>query len=187
MTEMIHGMDSKPGMSSHAYQMAQQHKQKFLSMQRKLSKEKLIMRASYKGYSFRAYLAQEFEQKASNYIQKTGIYNFINVINPFNPKVSQKYLSNVIERVNTILNNLLRCKSITDAQHILIQPKRSIVRLNYLYFVPDTYQVCFSFIFCNLFSVLYNYKNNFCFPGTENHFNPLSFAIMDQLCTLLII
>jgi hypothetical protein len=145
ITQMIHNMDSMPSMNLHARQMARLHKQKILSMRHKLSKEKLMMRASYKGYSFHTYSAKEFQQKASNYIEKTGIYKFINDVNPNNPKVSQKCLKEVIERVDTTLNDLLHCKSITDTHYLLMHPKRSIIRLNYLHFVPDTYKVCFLF------------------------------------------
>ena len=41
ITQMIHNMDSMPGMNFHARQMARLHKQKMLSMRNKLSKEKL--------------------------------------------------------------------------------------------------------------------------------------------------
>ena len=147
-TQMIHNMDSMPGMDLHSRQMARLHKQKIFSMRHQLSKEKLIMRASYKGYSFHTYSVKEFQQKASGYIGKTGIYKFINDVNPKNPKVSQKCLKDVIQRVDTTLKSLLHCKSINDTHYILIHPKRSIIRLNYLHFVPDTYKVCFlSFLY----------------------------------------
>ncbi len=145
ITQMIHNMDSMPGMSYDARQMAQLHKQKILSMRQKLSKEKLIMRASYKGYSFHTYSAKDFQQKSLKYIEKTGIYKFINEVNPKNPKVGQKCLKEIIEQVDTTLTNLLHFKLITDVQHLLMHPKRSTIRLNYLYFVPDTYKVCFLF------------------------------------------
>jgi hypothetical protein len=143
ITQMIHEMDSMPAMSSNARQMARLHKEKIMSMRHKLSKEKLIMRASYKGYSFHTYSATEFQQKASKYIKETGIYKFINEVNPKNPKVSQKCLNEIIERVDITLKHLLYCKSITDAHYLFMNPQRSIVLLNYLHFVPDTYKVYF--------------------------------------------
>ena len=153
VTQLIHQMDAKPGMSFNARQMARQHKQKILTMRRQLAKEKLIMRASYKGYSFHTYSANQFQQRALNYIEKTGIYHFINTINPSDPKISHQCLNEMIQQVDTTLNNLLASKSITDAQYVLMRPQRSIIRLNYLHFVPDTSKVCiFLWPFLQLFS-----------------------------------
>ena len=136
-------MDSKPDMTFYARALVEHHKQTILSMRRHLTEKKLIMRASYKGYSFHTYSAKEFQRKASNYIKQSIIYKFINEVNQVNPEVSRKCLNNIVQEVDTTLNMLLHSKSITNRQHVLMHPKRSMIQLNYLYFVPDTYEVCF--------------------------------------------
>ncbi|CAF3021136.1 unnamed protein product [Rotaria socialis] len=139
ITDMIHNLDSHTEMSDNARQEAQQHKQTILSIQSNLAKEKRIMRASYKGYSFHTYAAKRFQQKASNYIKTTGIYNMINEVDRTNPEVSQQCLNNIIKDIEMTLNTLLGSKLITDPQYLLMYPQlRSTIRLNYLHFVPDT-------------------------------------------------
>ncbi|CAF2717588.1 unnamed protein product [Rotaria sp. Silwood2] len=138
MAQIIQNMDSKPGMTFAARQFAQQHKRNILSLRHQLTEEKLIMRASYKGYSFHTYPAKEYQQKSSNYIKQLGIYKFINDVKSTNPKVSQQCLKNIIQEVNTTLNMLLNSKNISDQQYVLMHPNSSIIRLNYLHFVPDT-------------------------------------------------
>jgi hypothetical protein len=147
ITELIDGMDAKPGMSLLERQLARMHKNTILSMRRQLTQKKHVMRASYKGYSFHTYAAKEFEEKSSNYIKNTGIYTCIDEVDPKNPEVSQRCLMNIVQQVDTTLQDLLHSKSISDRQYVLMHPKRSIVRLNYLHFVPDRYQVRFSFFF----------------------------------------
>lgn len=144
LTQVIHNMDSVPGMNLLARQMARLHKQKMLSMRQKLTKEKLIMRASYKGYSFRTYSAKEFQQKASHYMEKQNIYHFVSHVNPKKPKTSQNCLKEILERVDTKLKDLLHCQSINVTHFLLMHPTRSVARLNYLHFVPDTSKVGFS-------------------------------------------
>lgn len=144
VTKLIHSMDLESRMSLNARHLAQQHKRKILSMQHKLTKKKkLTMRASYKGYSFHTYPTKEFQRKSSNYINETGIYNFINEVDSTDPKVSQVCLGNILKQVDSTLNDLLHSELIIDAQYLLMYPERSIVRLNYLHFVPDTHKVCF--------------------------------------------
>lgn len=147
ITEFIHDMDAKPGMNLLERQLPRMHKHTILSMRRKLTQKKHIMRASYKGYSFHTYAAEEFQEKSSNYIKNTGIYTCIGGVDPKNPEVSQKCLMNIVQQVDTTLQDLLHSKSISDRQYVLMHPKRSIVRLNYLHFVPDRYQVRCSFFF----------------------------------------
>ena len=147
ITEVMDGMDAKPGMSLLERQLARMHKHTILSMRRQLTEKKQVMRASYKGYSFHTYPRKEFEEKSSNYIKNTGIYTCIDEVDPKNPEASQRCLMNIVQQVDTTLQNLLHSKSISDRQYVLMHPKRSIVRLNYLHFVPDRYQVCCSFFF----------------------------------------
>ncbi|CAF3127098.1 unnamed protein product [Rotaria sp. Silwood2] len=140
ITNVIHHMDTNPYVTEADRQIAKQQKQNILSMRDRLSKEKLIIRASYKGYSFSTYLASQFEQISTNYITQSGTYKFIDDINPTNPIVSQNCLQNMIQKIDATLNMLFVSKLITDQQYILMHPKRSTIQLNYLHFVPDIYQ-----------------------------------------------
>lgn len=143
MTDIIRTMDSEPGMSLSARQQAKYHKNNLLSIRRKLVKENLIVRTIYKGYSSYIGSANEFQQKSSKYIKQIGIYLFINNVNPRNPSVSQQCLNNIIKQVVITFNYLLSSKLISNKQCILMYPNLSCIRLNYLYFVPDTSKVCY--------------------------------------------
>ena len=148
MTDMIRSMDSEPGINLVAHEQVRYHRKNILSIRRKFVKEKLIMRATYKDYSSYITSASKFQHKSLEYIKQTDIYIFLNNINPTNPTnptISQQCLHEIIEQVDTTLNNLHRCKSITDRQCILMYPNLSCVQLNYLYFVPDIHEVCFVF------------------------------------------
>ncbi|CAF1279231.1 unnamed protein product [Rotaria sordida] len=136
--KIIDHMNSKANMTFVAREIAQVQKENILSMRRYLKKEKLIMRASYEGYSFHTYLAKEFQEKASNYIQQSGIYQFINEIDIKNSTISHNCLNNIIQEVETTLNQLLYSKSINYYQYVFMDPKRIHIQLNYLHFVPDT-------------------------------------------------
>ncbi|CAF2717648.1 unnamed protein product [Rotaria sp. Silwood2] len=137
ITELIHKMDSQPNMTFIECMMAELHKNTILSMRRQMQKENLIMLASYKGYSFHKYPAKQFQEKASNYMKEADIYKLINDVNPKNPTVSQSCLKTIFKTLDTTLIKLLRSKAITDAQFVLMHPQKSIIRLSYLYFVPD--------------------------------------------------
>ncbi|CAF4625274.1 unnamed protein product, partial [Rotaria sp. Silwood2] len=138
ITEMINKMDCQPGMTMIDRMMAQFHKTTILTMRREMKNDKLIMRASYKGYSFHKYPAKEFQEKASNYMKKATIYKFLNEINPRNPTMAQNCLEKISNAVDTTLKKLLSSKAITDVQFLLMHPDLSNITLNYLYFVPDT-------------------------------------------------
>ena len=135
---LIDRLDSGP-MSEPARHLAQQHKQTILFKRRQLANEKLVMRPSFKGYSFHTYPAREFERKSSEYLQQRGdTYRLVQNINTVSPDVSQQCLTDIVRRVETTLKELLCCKLITDQQYAWMHPSRSDVRLNYLCFVPDT-------------------------------------------------
>ena len=141
VTELIQHMDAGP-MSEHAYQLAPVHKHMILSKRRELAQDKLVVRASYKGYSFHTYPASEFERKSSEYLQQqSATYTLVQKINPTNPEVSQQCLIDIVGQVETTLTDFLGCKLITDRHYILMHPNRSAVQMNYLYFVPNTHQV----------------------------------------------
>ncbi len=135
---LIDRMDSG-SMSEPARHLVQQQKQTILFKRRQLPNEKLVMRPSFKGYSFHTYPAGEFDRKSSEYLQQRGdTYSLVQKINTTRPDVSQQCLTDIVRRVETTLKELLCCKLITDQQYTLMHPSRSDVQLNYLYFVPDT-------------------------------------------------
>ena len=137
---LIDRLDSGP-MSEPARHLAQQQKQTILFKRRQLVNEKLVMRPSFKGYSFHTYPAREFERKSSEYLeQREDTYRLVQNINATSPNVSQQCLTDIVRRVETTLQELLCCKLITDQQYAWMQPRRSDIRLNYLCFVPDTYK-----------------------------------------------
>ena len=135
---LIERMDSG-SISEPTRHLARQQKQTILFKRRQFPNEKLVMRSSFKNYSFHPYPASEFERKSSEYLQQRGdTYSLVQKINTTNSDVSQQCLVDIVRRVETTLNELLCCKLITDQQYVLMHPHRFDVRLNYLYFVPDT-------------------------------------------------
>lgn len=140
MPALIAHMDAGP-MNEDARRMAQLHKETILLERQKLIDGNKIMRASYNNLQFHEYPASDFKRKSFRYIKQSGIYKCIGEINEINPKVSQKCLTNIVEQVEHTLNDLLCSKIITARQYVHMHMNRSIVQLNYLYFVPDTEQV----------------------------------------------
>ena len=65
-------------------------------------------------------------------------------IDPTNPEVSQQRLADIVDQVEATLKGLLDSKLITDRHYVLMHTNRLYVRMNYLYFVPNTHQVCLS-------------------------------------------
>ena len=138
VAKLIDWMDSG-STSEPARHLAQPQKQTILFKRRQLVNEKLVMRPSFKGYSFHTYPTGEFERKSSEYLQqRDDTYRLIQNINTTSPDVSQQCLTDIVRRVETTLKELLCCKLITDQQYALMRPHRSDVQLNYFYFVSDT-------------------------------------------------
>lgn len=175
MTTIIHRMDKEPGLSFHLRRQAKYDKKMTLSLREKLIKENLIARAPYKGDQFYIGSKVEFEERATAYINQTGLYNLIDIINP---TVSQTCLKTVLKQVEITLNNLHASKSITDWQYVLMHPRRSIIRLNYLYFVPDLHEVCFLFDSYPL-SFFASGIHAQIFSRKKKHFIRLSYVKMD--------
>ena len=144
VAELIEHMDVGP-MNEHARQLAQLHKHTIFSKRRQLARDKLVMRASYKGYSFHTYPASEFERKSSEYLQqKRDVYKVVQKIDPTNPEVSQQCLADIMDQVETTLKDFLDSKLITDRHYVFMHTSRLYVQMNYLFFVPNTHQVCLS-------------------------------------------
>lgn len=164
-----------PGsMDEHARQLTELHKHTILSKRRQLARDKLVMRASYKGHSYHAYPASDFERKSCEYLQqKRHVYTLVQAIDPTNPEVSQRCLADIVNQVATTLKDLLDAKFITDRHYVLMYTSRLYVQMNYLYFVPDTHQVGCLLIFYS------DESDNTLYTRKEHPWNPLSSAKMD--------
>jgi hypothetical protein len=143
LTDYIRDMDSGP-MSQQSREEARREKQTLLSIRHKLKRNNTILRGAYKGNGFHFYQANDFRRKAANYMSQMDIYSLIRKLNGRNPKhITQNCLLNIVNRVETTLDDLCRSKSLTEFQHTCMNPSRAQVQLNYLYFVPETDKVCF--------------------------------------------
>ena len=101
------------------------------AIQRKLARNKLILRVTDKSNILYICRSIDFDQKAQAYREKTNAYEEL----PSNP------LEEILYRVTRRLNNL-RAKGLTQAnQHEKMMPKRDKVRLAYMYFNPKVHKV----------------------------------------------
>ncbi|CAF1434591.1 unnamed protein product [Adineta steineri] len=71
---------------------------------------------------------------------QTNCYSFLFKLSRSYPHASQNRLANIVDRVETTLNNLFHSKSITETQYNLMKINRTSVRMNYLYFVSQTHK-----------------------------------------------
>ncbi|CAF1494537.1 unnamed protein product [Adineta steineri] len=71
---------------------------------------------------------------------QTNCYSFLFKRSRSYLHASQNRLANIVERVETTLNNLFHSKSITETQYNLMKINRTSVRMNYLYFVSQTHK-----------------------------------------------
>ena len=125
-------------------------------MIRQLLKEqnRLLLKA-YKSNAMYSCSINEFEEKISTFMTQTNAYNLIHELNQSNPKCVKKMLDTIFEQVKTTLDHLLRHQSITAMQYEEMKINRDQVRLDYLFFLPDTRQVTVViFIFFVIFDFL---------------------------------
>ena len=72
----------------------------------------------------------------------TNAYSLIEELNETtNPDCIRKNLDHIVEKVQLMLNDLLQNQSITSMQCQEMQIQRAKVRLDYLFFLPDTRKV----------------------------------------------
>ncbi|CAF2830114.1 unnamed protein product [Rotaria sp. Silwood2] len=151
-------------------------KGRLLLLRSKLMEDNMILRATYKGTGFHLCPVDIFQQKSSDFMLRTGAYSLIQELNVENQNMSQECLANIVNRVETTLNDLLHSKSITNIQYANMNTNRLLVRLNYLYFVPETHKVC-------LFILIHTLE----LYQQSKHLQPTtlfaSFNI-DELCTM---
>ncbi|CAF5203819.1 unnamed protein product, partial [Rotaria magnacalcarata] len=112
---------------------AKHENQLVLSIQRKLKKANAIIRRTDKSKIFYICSSEEFEQKAIDYMKKTGAYQQItNAINP---------LGNIRHLITNLLDNLKEKKSITNEQWKNMLPNLRNCELPHLYFIPKVHKI----------------------------------------------
>lgn len=145
----IHSMDQGP-MSLYDRQIARETKEQILNIRSRLAQDNLTLRPLYKNNGFHLCTNNEFQQKVSDYMTQTNIYSLTNRLIDSYTDASKKCLADVVDQVQTTLDNLLHSQHLTKLQHSRMSIDRSSVRLNYLYFIVDTRKVSdmfFIFIF----------------------------------------
>ena len=80
---------------------------------------------------------QEMEAKIRPHMRQTGAYAFIEELNKDNPTCIQQQLDNLVERVTTLLDDLLARQCITKSHFYQKMVDRSMVRMSYGCFLPD--------------------------------------------------
>ena len=142
LTDVIRALDSGP-MSEQSRALVRHHKQNLLAIRHKLKRNNAIIRGSYRGNSLHTYRAKDFHQKAETYMTQMGIYSLIRKLNGRYPEqITQNCLADIVDRVETTLDDLDRSGSLTEFQLTCMDLSRAQVQLNYLYFVPETGLVC---------------------------------------------
>ena len=97
------------------------------------SRQHVVLRRTDKSKVFHLGSHGDYEQKAANYMMKTGAYEEVD--NGKCPLADN--LSVVIE----LLDKLLKCKAINMRQWSTMMPNRSKVELGHLYFLPKPHKV----------------------------------------------
>ena len=88
------------------------------------------------------------EAKILGHMTRTGAYSFIEELSDDNPTCVRKQLDSIVEHVTTSLNDLLARQCITESQFYQMTIERSMVRMDYGYFLPDTSKVSDSSLCC---------------------------------------
>ncbi|CAF1245622.1 unnamed protein product [Rotaria sordida] len=133
----INDMDQE-SVSRHESRQICYYKEKLLKIRKELIDQELILRPVYKYIGYHLESIHTFYNKANQFLNQTSSYSLMFKFSRSHPTATQNRLANIVERVETILNNLLHSKSITDAQYMAMKINRSSVRMNYLYFVSET-------------------------------------------------
>ena len=138
----------------HVYREFSYYKEKIRSIRRKLANDNLILRHVYKDIGYHLDSIHTFQKKVSEFMTQASYYSFVCKLSRYHPYTSRQRLVDIVKTVETTLNDLFQSKSITEAQYKVMKIDRTLVRMNYLYFVSETHKVCASLVlFC--FSILY--------------------------------
>ncbi|CAF4063956.1 unnamed protein product [Rotaria sp. Silwood2] len=116
------------------------YQEKLQQIRQQLRDENLILRPIYKDIGYHAESVDIFYKKVNQFMNQTSSYSLIFKFSRSHPTATQNHLAKIVARVETILNNLLGSKSITEAQYMAFKIDRSTVRMNYLNFVSDTHK-----------------------------------------------
>ena len=102
-----------------------------------------LLLKTYQSHAMYSCTIDEFERNISTFFTQTNAYNLIEELNEINPNCIEKYLDNLVDKVKAILDHLLQQQqqSINSIQYEEMQIQRSKVRLDYLFFLPDTRKV----------------------------------------------
>ena len=89
------------------------------------------------------YMCQQsdLEEKIRAHVTRTGTYTFIEELNDANPSCIRRQLDNVVEKVTTLLKDLLARQCMTDSQFYQMSIERAMVRMDYGCFLPDPSKV----------------------------------------------
>jgi hypothetical protein len=83
----------------------------------------------------------EMETGIRAHINQTDAYAFIAELNHGHPMCVRQQLDNDVAHVTTLLNDLLARQCITESQFYQMTVDRSMVRMDYGYFLPDLRRV----------------------------------------------
>ena len=83
----------------------------------------------------------EMEDKIRRHMKQTGAYAFVEELDDENPMCVRQQLDSVFEHVTTLLNDLFTRQCITESQFYQMTVDRSMVRMDYGYFLPDPSKV----------------------------------------------
>jgi hypothetical protein len=101
------------------------------SIKSKLVDFNLVLRQTDKSRVFHIGQTIDYDQKAAAYRAKTGAYIELS----YNP------LSEIIDKVTHLLNDLKRKKQIRVWQYNKMMPNRNQVKLGHMYFLPKSHKV----------------------------------------------
>ncbi|CAF1366022.1 unnamed protein product [Adineta ricciae] len=108
-------------------------------IRQKFKEQNRLLLKTYKSNAMYSCTINEFESKISTFFTQTNAYDLIEELNTtVNPEYVGKHLDDQVDKVKMILDNLLEQQSINLMQYEEMKIMRSKVRLDYLFFLPDT-------------------------------------------------
>ena len=92
-------------------------------------------------------IRSDMEEKIHKHITQTDVYVLLKELNDdTNSTYIRQHLDNIVEHITLLLNDLLTRQCITHSQFYQMLVERSMVRMDYLYFLPDTSKVSYYFL-----------------------------------------
>ena len=96
---------------------------------------------TYKSHAMYSCTSDEFETNISKFFTETNAYSLIEELTETNLNCIETYIDGVANNVKTTLDHLLQEQCINSMQYQEMQIHRSKVRLDYLFFLPDSRKV----------------------------------------------